>query len=227
MVKYIKKFMLTFGLLGLVLTGCGTSDNGGDSKNGSEQAQNENINKERQENGNTDNEQVEQKNEEQTQEDGVVRILEQNLEYKVNGEAKEETAFLKSSDNQPYSMYVLPEYDLTAEEPNKDVLFLKENDHIFMRIELLPSDTDWDMLEENTKAQLQVVDETVNSIEVPGGDDFFKDSIAMESTNGEDVVTSYLIKDTDQPLKLTIFTSKDYDYKDTFLQMGKTILKTK
>ncbi|MBY0120906.1 hypothetical protein H0173_02945 [Bacillus sp. S/N-304-OC-R1] len=224
--KYMK-WMLTFGLLGLVLTGCGTTDNGGDSKNGSEQAQNEDINKDKQENGNNDNAEEEQKNDEQTQEDGVVRILEQNLQYKVNGQSKEETAFLKSSDNQPYSLYVLPEYDLTAEEPNKDILFLKENDHIFMRVELLSSDVDWAMMEENTKAQLQAVDETVNSIEVPSGDDFFKDSIAMESTNGEDIVTSYLIKNPKQPLKLTFFTNKDMDCRDAFLQMGKTILKTK
>ena len=36
-----------------------------------------------------------------------VRLMEQNLQYTINGEAKEETAFLKNSDNQPFSLYVL------------------------------------------------------------------------------------------------------------------------
>ncbi|WNS76972.1 hypothetical protein RRV45_08310 [Bacillus sp. DTU_2020_1000418_1_SI_GHA_SEK_038] len=228
--KHLKKWMFIFGLLGLILSGCGTSENKDDDANGSNQTQNEEINKESQENQNTDTEQepVEQKNDEQTKEDeGVVRILEQNLQYTLNDEAKEETAFLKSSDNQPYSMYVLPEFELTAEEPNKDVIYLTENDHIFMRIELLPEDVQWDMMEENTKAQLQAVDETIHPIEVPSGDEFFKDSIAMEASNGDDVVTSYLIKNSDQPIKLSLFTKKNLDYKDAFLQMGKTILKNK
>lgn len=228
--KNLKKWMFVFGLLGLILSGCGTTDNNDKQANGSDQTQNEEINKEKQENQNTEDGQdaVEPKNDEQTKEDdGVVRILEQNLQYSVNGEAKEETAFLKSSDNQLYSMYVLPEFELTAEEPQKDVLYLTENDHVFMRIELLPPDVQWDMVEENTKAQLQAVDETVQSIEVPSGDEFFKDAIAMESTNGDDVVTSYLIKNSNQPLKLTLFTKKDLDYKDAFVQMGKTILITK
>ena len=228
--KYFKKWMFVFGLLGLILSGCGTSDNNEDQTNGSNQTQNEEINKERQENQDSENNQgtVEPNNDEQTKEDdGVVRILEQNLQYTVNGEAKEETAFLKSSDNQPYSIYVLPEFELTAEEPNKDVVYLTENDHVFMRIELLPTDVQWDMMEENTKAQLQAVDETIHSIEVPSGDEFFKDSIAMEASNGDDVVTSYLFKNSNQPLKLTLFTKKDLDYKDAFLQMGKTILTTK
>ncbi|MEH7121837.1 hypothetical protein V7122_09220 [Bacillus sp. JJ1532] len=225
--KYLKKWMFVFGLVGLILSGCGTTDNNENQANGSNQTQNEEINKERQENQNTEDGQgtVEPNNDEQTKEDdGVVRIPEQNLQYTVNGEAKEETAFLKSSDNQPYSMYVLPEFDLTAEEPQKDVLFLTENDHVFMRIELLPPDVQWDMMEENTKAQLQAVDETIQPIEVPSTDEFFKDSIALEASNGDDVVTSYLIKNSNQPLKLTLFTKKDLNYKDAFLQMGKTIL---
>ncbi|PAK74401.1 hypothetical protein, partial [Micrococcus luteus] len=69
----------------------------------------------------------------------------------------EETAVLEKSDNQNYSMYVLPSYELTAEEPNKDVLYLTDNDQVFMRIELLPEDTDWEMAEENAKSQLTAV----------------------------------------------------------------------
>ncbi|QED47335.1 hypothetical protein [Cytobacillus dafuensis] len=227
--KLLTKWMLIFGLLSLILAGCGTSENANDKTNGSKTAQNENQDSQKHDEHETDNGQgVEETNntEQNNEEKGTDRILEQNLQYKINDEMKEETAFLKSSDNMPYSMYVLPGFELTAEEPNKDVLYLSENDHIFMRIELLPADTDWKTLEDGTKTQLQSVNDDVQTIEAPS-DDFFKDTIAMEASNDEDVITAYLIKSKEQPIKLTIFTKKDLNYKDAFLQMGKTILKEK
>jgi hypothetical protein len=157
-------------------------------------------------------------------EDGLIRIMEQNITYTVNGEQKEQTAFLKHNDNQSYSMYVLPEYELSAEEPNKDVLMLTEDDSVFMRIELLPSDAEWALVEENAKAQLAAVGPEVKETQTPE-DPFFNSAWAMETKNGSDIVTTYLIKDEEQPLKLTLFTKEDADHRSAFVEMAKTIMK--
>ncbi|WP_079508233.1 hypothetical protein [Mesobacillus jeotgali] len=161
---------------------------------------------------------------EKHQEEGLIRIMEQNLDYTLNGQEKQQTGFLKYNDNQNYSMYVMPDYELTAEEPNKDVLMWNEDDSIFMRIELLPADAEWSLVEENSKAQLAAVGPEVKEAETPE-DPFFKNAWAMETKNGPDIVTTYLIKNEDQPLKLTLFTKEGADHRDAFTQMAKTILK--
>lgn len=216
--KLLKPFAV-IGLSALFVAGCGSAeptesaDKAPASKPASAPANDE------KEQNTSEQDQSENKGEE-----GVIRILEQNLTYSVNGEEKEETAFLKYNDNQNYSMYVLPEYELTGEEPNKDVLFWNEDDSVFMRIELLPADIDWAMMEENTKAQLTAVGPEVKEAEIPE-DPFFANAWAMETMSGAEVVTSYLIKNEKQPIKLTLFTKETANHKDAFLEMGKTILK--
>lgn len=157
-------------------------------------------------------------------EEGLIRIMEQNIAYTVNGEQKEETAFLKYNDNQHYSMYVMPEYELSAEEPNKDVLMWTEDDSVFMRIELLPADAEWALVEENSKAQLAAVGPEVKEAQTPE-DPFFNNTWAMETKSGSDIVTTYLIKNEEQPLKLTLFTKENADHRNAFLEMAKTIMK--
>ncbi|OMF62559.1 hypothetical protein BK139_04010 [Paenibacillus sp. FSL R5-0490] len=223
--KIMAKFMLMLGVIGAILAGCGTAQN--DSGNGAGPGQNE------EDRGSEEQDGQEQSEEEESSEDGtdgegnsVIRILEQNMTYSVEGETKDDTAFLKHSDNQNYSMYVLPAYELTAEEPNKDVLYLSENDQIFMRIELLPNDADWDMIEENTKAQLEAVSENVQTSKAPS-DDFYKNASVMKAEGNGEKVSAYLVKNDDLSLKLTIFNKEDADHEDAFLQMAKTIMKEK
>ncbi|WP_404323797.1 hypothetical protein LG298_07990 [Cytobacillus firmus] len=223
--KILAKFMLMLGVAAAILAGCGTAQD--DSGNGAGSGQNE------EETGSEGQDGQEQSEEEESSEDGtagegnsVIRILEQNMTYTVEGETKEDTAFLKHSDNQNYSMYVLPEYELTAEEPNKDVLYLSENDQIFMRIELLPNDADWDMIEENTKAQLEAVSENVQTSKAPS-DDFYKNASVMKAEGNGEKVSAYLMKNDNLSLKLTIFNKEDADHEDAFLQMAKTIMKEK
>ena len=214
--KYFKPLAI-IGLSALFMAGCGSSDvNDSADQAAKPAAAPENKDQEQEKN--------EQEQSDKNNEEGIIRILEQNLQYKVNGEQKEQTAFLKYNDNQHYSMYVLPDYELTAEEPNKDVLFWSEDDSVFMRIELLPADVEWQLVEENSKAQLTAVNPEVNETAVPE-DPFFANAWAMETKSGEEVVTSYLIKDEKQPLKLTLFTKENADHKDAFIEMSKTILK--
>ncbi|WP_433957665.1 hypothetical protein [Cytobacillus horneckiae] len=201
-------FMST--LLLMLLVACGTNQNADeDSSNRDDNEAN----------------QPDEKNpkDDESSENNKIRLMEQNIKFEKNGETEEETAFLKESDNQDFSMYVLPNFVLTGEEPNKDVLHLEEQSNIFMRIELIPDDADMKMLEENTKIQLQSVNEEVTSPSLPN-DSFFEDAIMMEASADGDTVTSFLIKNEQANVKLTIFTDKsEHDFKDAFIQMAKTI----
>ena len=149
-----------------------------------------------------------------------VRLMEQNLQYTINGEAKEETAFLKNSDNQPFSLYVLQQFELSAEEPGKDILFLTDDDSVSMRIELLTDDVKWDEVEENVQTQLKSISEKIEdpALNIDNGSGY-------EVVNGDEVVTSVLLKDEKSPVRLTIFTKKENDYRYAFLEMAKTIMK--
>ncbi|MFE0504093.1 hypothetical protein ACWF7H_02750 [Peribacillus butanolivorans] len=149
-----------------------------------------------------------------------VRLMEQNLQYTSNGEAKEETAFLKNSDNQPFSLYVLQQYKLSAEEPGKDIVFLTTDDSIFMRIELLTGDVNWDEVEENVQTQLKSLSETIEdpALDVDNG-------LGFEVVKGDDVITSILLKGEKSPVRLTMFTKRNQDYRDAFLEMAKTLMR--
>lgn len=212
------KPLAVVGLSALFLAGCGSIEQSESADKGPAAEPVTAPEKNEEDKKTTDQEQTDQKSEE-----GIIRILEQNLTYNVNGEQKEQTAFLKNNDNQNYSMYVLPDYELTAEEPNKDVLFWSEDDSVFMRIELLPADVEWPLVEENSKAQLAAVGPEVKEISTPE-DPFFSNAWAMETKTETDVVTSYLIKNEKQPLKLTIFTKDDADHREAFIEMAKTIM---
>ncbi|WP_034302064.1 hypothetical protein [Bacillus cihuensis] len=234
-----------------VLTGCGTGNNDENAKEPKVENQEENtettgntpntnensseVNKESTENtDSTDNgtsskdkptkEEEEATETSTTEEKGeTARILEQPLKFKVNGVEKEETAFLKNSDNQPFSLYVLPEFELTAEEPNKDVLFLTGQDEVFMRIEHYPADVNWDEIEADAKTQLTAVSETITPVDA--SQHSLDNAVVYEAVNGNDIVSSVLFKDEKNQSKITIFTNKDHDYRDAFIQMGKTIMK--
>ncbi|MBT2683597.1 hypothetical protein [Bacillus sp. ISL-37] len=213
--KLAKSFAI-IGLSALFIAGCGSPEES-DSTDKAPAAQPAAAPEKNEE----DQKKTEQ---EKDTEEGLIRIMEQNIAYTVNGEQKEETAFLKYNDNQHYSIYVLPEYELSAEEPNKDVLMWTEDDSVFMRIELLPADAEWALVEENSKAQLAAVGPEVKEAQTPE-DPFFNNTWAMETKSGSDIVTTYLIKNEEQPLKLTLFTKEEADHRNAFLEMAKTIMK--
>lgn len=148
---------------------------------------------------------------------------EKKIKYQVQGETKEETAKLVTSDNQGYSMYLLPQYELTGEEPRKDVLYLKGSEHISMRIELLQENPDWAIYEENIPTELQDTNSNITNPSEPALQ--IPNAKVYEASNGQDRVTIYLIKDAKQPMKLTIFTTEKEDYRVPFVEMAKTITK--
>lgn len=219
--KNILKLMALTSILTLFLTACGSNEEKAEHTNGNGKTTNEDkvIEEENKETEEADKQ-------EKVPEGDVVRVLEQNMTYTVNGEQKEETAFLKYNDQQNYSMYVLPEYELTSEEPGKEILFFKADDSVFMRIELLPDETEWTTVKDTTKSQLQAVSSEVTSPALPD-DEFFKDATVMEASTESETVTAYLINHGDMKMKLTIFSKKDADHRSPFIEMAKTIIKGK
>jgi hypothetical protein len=153
----------------------------------------------------------------------LVRILEQNLSYEMNSDIHQKTAFLKYNDNQNYSMYVLPDYDLIVDEPAKDLLYFSKNKAIFMRIEIFSDDIDWNLLKKSTYAELSSLYKT-NPVETSLADHFFENSAMYEVHNGDVIVTTYFINDPDIKLKLTMNTKTKEDHRDAFFQMAKTIM---
>ena len=87
-----------------------------------------------------------------------------------------------------------------------------------MRIELLPADVDWTATEENVKAQLGSISDNITD---PGLT--IENGSSYEVTTNNEVVTAVLIKNEKAPVRLTMFTTKDADYRDAFLEMAKTI----
>ncbi|MBS4207810.1 hypothetical protein [Bacillus sp. FJAT-50079] len=160
-------------------------------------------------------------NEEESSE--KIRVMEKNISYEINGTSHEDTAFLKESDLQNYSLYVLPEYTLTGEEPGKDVLYLTENDVHFMRIEILPKDVNVEDAIETIKGQLSAVSENVEKITSHGDSDWLSEASIFEANNDEDKVSAYFIPKQDYFVKLTIFSKVNDDYKDPFLKMAETL----
>ena len=148
---------------------------------------------------------------------------EKQLTYQFNGETIKETASLTNSDNQGYSMYVLPNFTLTGEEPRKDTLYVNNADQNFMRIELLSDGVDWEQYEQNIAVELEYYN---SDITAPTDANLQMDNASIfEASNGEELATIYLIKDEKQPMKLTMFTKADQDYRNVFVEMAKTIVK--
>lgn len=211
-----KKMIAMIALLTLVLAGCGTTDKAKapekDDQNGAVQSENNN---QQPKNNEADNDE---------QNEPTENLANNTIRYKVNGVDKSAEATAKHNDNQNYTMNVLPDYTFTAEEPNNDVVYVTDQSNVFMRIQLLESNVDWNALIENSKDQLESVNKEIKTMTPPAGD-FFKDAVIMETTLGDEIVTTYLIKNHSVPLKLMLFTTKDADHTDAFLKMAQTIVK--
>jgi hypothetical protein len=154
----------------------------------------------------------------------LVRILEQDLSFKINNVIHQKTAFLKYNDNQNYSMYVLPDYELIVKEPTQDLLYFVENEAVSMRIELLSDDVDWKLLTNSTYGELTSLYNT-HPIKTSLRDNYFGDLMMQEVHMKDDIVTTYFINHPEIKLKLTMNTKIKADYRDAFFQMAKTIRK--
>jgi len=138
-------------------------------------------------------------------------------------------ATLVKSDEQAFSMYILPSYKLTSEEPGKDVLYSETDESIFMRVETLPKeDGTYDYLDENMLTILNassVGDTPIQLSEagaLPSGDGITNvKAYTVKAETGP--VTGILFERGNLIVRLTIFDSAEAKYYKELLQMGETI----
>jgi len=132
---------------------------------------------------------------------------------------------LTASDSQSYEIYLLPAYELTAEEPYKDVVFSTENDALFMRIETFtPDETDFAFANETIRQNVQASNENAELMELPAFDGAeFINSAVYEIATENGKVTGAAFEKEGLIVKFTIFDKTEADVTEEFLNMGKTI----
>lgn len=93
----------------------------------------------------------------------------QTLKYTVNGNPVEKEAALTESE-QDYYFYKIEDFEFTAEEPRKDVMFATEFAETFVRIEPLSEDASIEELKKWANDELEAVGEVkeVNGVETAG-----------------------------------------------------------
>ncbi|MBT2581779.1 hypothetical protein [Planococcus sp. ISL-109] len=132
---------------------------------------------------------------------------------------------LTMSDQQAYQLYVLDGYAFTAEEPNRDVVFLEENDAVFMRIETYyPSDISFDDLAANTQDTVQASNPDAEVQEFTGFDgSSYSQSAAYEVETAEGHVTGIAFEGDNIIVRVTIFDHSTIEARDDFIEMAQTI----
>ncbi|HSJ37822.1 MAG TPA: hypothetical protein VK945_06365 [Planococcus sp. (in: firmicutes)] len=132
---------------------------------------------------------------------------------------------LTVSDSQSYEIYLLPAYELTAEEPNKDVVFWTENDELFMRIETFnPEEADFAFAKDSIQQTVQASNDNAELMELPAFDDAeFINSASYEIATETGKVTGVAFEKEGLIVKLTIFDQTEAGVTEEFLNMGKTI----
>ncbi|RLJ90314.1 hypothetical protein [Planococcus citreus] len=193
---------------GILLTGCGTADLAGEEPE-TEPA-----------------ETTEEESSDTTQDMETPEEAPEEPEASSGNEHSETSeGELTMSDNQAYQLYVLDGYEFTAEEPNRDVIFLQENDAIFMRVETYyPSDIDFDELVSNTQDTVQASNPDAELAEFTDYDSSaFSNSAAYEVETAEGHVTGIAFESDNIVVRVTIFDHSTVEARDDFIQMAQTI----
>ncbi|WP_282020801.1 hypothetical protein [Planomicrobium okeanokoites] len=129
------------------------------------------------------------------------------------------------SESQAYEIHLLPGYELTAEEPNKDVVYSSENDELFMRVETFkPEEADFAFADDSIQQTLKASNEDAELTELPAFEDSeFTNSAVYEIPTDNGKVTGAVFEKEGLIVKLTIFDLTDAGVTEEFLNMGKTI----
>ncbi|RNF38513.1 hypothetical protein [Planococcus salinus] len=143
-------------------------------------------------------------------------------------EAVETEGTLTQSDEQAYELYVLPGYELTSEEPNKDSLYVAEDDSVFMRIETFTTEQlDFASAEETMKQTLNAVNPDAEAVEgQPLENSAVTNSSVYEVDSTEGTVTGITFEKEDLIVRLTIFDNEELNATEDFKRMGQTIERT-
>ncbi|MFS3927762.1 hypothetical protein NIZ91_08470 [Bacillus sp. 1780r2a1] len=209
----MQKYLLIL-LTAFMLTACGTAQENSKSDDSS-QSTSDQVPKERSPKESSDTSSDEQ----------TIRLPEQMMTYENEGMQEEKMGFLKTSENQKYSLYVLEGYTFTEEEPRKDVIYYDANDALWMRIEVLPNNVDWDKIEQEAIKGLEAVSADVQKNSVTSYNEDLSFRSVYSASNDKDRITSYLVKESDKrpAMRLTIFTPVETENVNAFLEMTRSI----
>lgn len=132
---------------------------------------------------------------------------------------------LTVSDSQSYEIHLLPAFELTAEEPNKDVVYSSDNDGLFMRIETFTAEeADFASTKESIIQTVQASNDGAELTELPPFTEAeFTNSAIVEIPTEDGKVTGVVFERDGLIVKLTIFDQNEAGLTDEFLRMGKTI----
>jgi len=136
---------------------------------------------------------------------------------------------LIESDEQAFSMQVLPNYKLTSEEPGRDILYLESDDTVFMRIETMEAEEGtYDYLAENMLVVLEASSNGDKPTEVTNTEllplnNALEDVQAYKVNTNDATVTGILFKKDNLIVRLTIFDSTESEHFSNFVQMGETV----
>lgn len=152
------------------------------------------------------------------------------LSYNDGENNKSKEAELTDSDEQDYSVYVLPLYKLTSEEPGRDSLYFNDDTgSIFMRIEtMVTEDGTYDYALENTLVLLEASGDSEAPKEItdiaslPSGENI-KNAKGYIVNTETGPVSGFVFEKQGIVVKLTIFDSPESKHFEAFLRMAETI----
>lgn len=150
------------------------------------------------------------------------RPSEMQLSYIADGKEVKETASLKTSDNQGFSLYVLKGWELDAEEPHSDVLMRNNS---LIRIRLLHAEGNGIDYAKLAEEQAQAVSSDAvrqDSAKLPES----LKGAAWYTAHSENMAVHVIAASSPVPMLVTIQTPKDKEELAPALAMIKTIQKT-
>jgi hypothetical protein len=156
----------------------------------------------------------------------VTHPSKKTITYTVEGKKKSATGTLYTSSNQPFSLYLLPNYQADAVEPHLDRVYVKDNEQYYMDIELLEEKTDWNQVEFETMEKLKAVNENVTKKVWNQPDSLLSGMTVYHANNKEHWVQAFLIKNKAHypNMRITIHMPKDDVHFAEFLAMARTIM---
>lgn len=156
--------------------------------------------------------------------------IETDAEEEIS-EVSMEDAVETASDEQDYSMMVLPGYKLTSEEPGRDTLYFEEDSETFMRIETMPKDEESYTFEElytnmeellTASSDGETPTEITEEADLPQADGITSvKGATVESTEG--YFTGYVMEHEDKLVRVTVYAKEDNEHMKEFKQMAATI----
>ncbi|WP_391120576.1 hypothetical protein [Psychrobacillus sp. L3] len=164
---------------------------------------------------------TETKSAEQTEAAGSTTKLEQELEGTIT-----------KSESQNYSITVIDGFELTGEEPSKDILFNIKNDSQSMRIETFDaSEVDLNDITNNLEETLKASNENEKLVEITDENqlptnDSIKETKGFQIDTPEGKVSGYTFERDGLIVKLTIFDTEDNPAFEKFVEMAETIKKS-